>query len=314
MRTLISITLVLIAALAAALGAAAQYDDEPAPAHLVLSVEGDIENAVFNRLEWGVTDFAPLLPATSLRSNDYFELPPDTTIVILCADLTLSEQRSAGVPDCPERPVDPAFFYPGDPAWLPDEGPATVTIADTSPAPDDINAPGQYDLVPLEGDKQALITERVAVIDALPVADDVKAFALSSLYREAGVTFDAVNVLLGLEGLGCQRAGQPVQPPSGTERPLVKSPVLYLRLGELYQMLDQLEIAARYYGCAQGLAEALNDPANIALAAARRANTADIADAIPFYQMAIDNYALIGATDYTETMASFCGRDCTLPE
>lgn len=316
MRTLISFALVLILAVTAVTlvpaGSMSAQDAEREAVHLVLAVNSS--GAVsFNRIEWGVTAFAPLFPGTGVRANDFMDVSADTTITILCADLALVRQRGSGVPDCSTYLQDPVFRYVDDPEWLPaDVG--VVTVTESSPQPDEIFATGEFQVAAAGDSLLAAVTEQVSAIAALDVPDDAKAFALATYYREQGMTFDAVNALLALPEVGCQREGQTVAPPRADERPLAKLPVTYLRLGELYQELGNDDIAARYYGCAATLAETLEDPANLALASARWANIVDIATATPLYQVAIDSYAQLGARGYAETMAEFCGRDCRLPD
>ncbi|NDJ74771.1 MAG: hypothetical protein GYB65_00815 [Chloroflexi bacterium] len=285
-----SITLILLVLLvgpalwSAAHPAGAQGGGNSDVTHLVLGIEGNAQEAVFNRLEWDFDAFVPLTPGTSLRANDYMEMPSGTTVWILCADLEIQSQSSVGVPPCSEYPEQTAFSFPDDPTWQPGDEPDGGGTTDLSGA--------------------------VNTINGLSVEDDVKAFALAALLRNNGQTADAIEQLTALPELGCQRPGA-VRVPDEAEYPLVQSPTLYLRLGELYEISGDSETAKRYYGCARTLADGLNDPATTALAAAREANASEIGDAIPLYQIAINNYQAIGAVDYVEEMVSYCGRDCT---
>ncbi|NLX09516.1 MAG: tetratricopeptide repeat protein [Chloroflexi bacterium] len=319
MRSLISAGLAILIALAAigigsgALpGALAQYSG-PEPAHLVLSVDNGTD-ARLNRMDWDVNAWAPLVPAASVRASDYIDLSGRTTVRILCANLTVIEQRGSEVPRCDPLP-DPAFVYLDDPTWTSSPDDLQVTVAGEGvEAPPEVDDPGAFTLVPLAEADRAAIVEQSEAILAVDASPEARAFALASYYRTEGLLFDAVSALTALPDLGCTERRPTVELTPDDGLSVLESPVLYLRLGELFQMLGQDEDAGRNYTCAAEIALALNDPANAALAFARRANLADdTAAASELYQAAIDNYAALGAIEQANAMLQICGlRNCTL--
>ena len=321
MRKLTLIGLILLAvvtALPAGSGlrdAGAQGRDRT-PVNLVLSVDNGVE-ARLNRMDWDVNAWAPVTPGTGVRASDYIDLLGRTTLTILCTDLKLLEQRGSEAPRCDPYPYTPVFFYADDPAWIGEGASGAVWVTDVDPAsfPPEIRDPDRIDLRLLEGGDLARVTEQTQAILDLDLSPEATAFALSSYYRGQGMLIDAIGALTALPDLGCTERRPAVEPPTADRRPLVQSPVLYLRLGELYELIGQNEDAERTYLCAAALAEALDDPANAALAYARQANIAeDTAQAIALYQRAIDNYALLGAMDAAQLMLDTCGlRNCAMP-
>jgi tetratricopeptide (TPR) repeat protein len=209
-----------------------------------------------------------------------------------------------------------AFFYLDDPTWVPTENPDRVVVGstDTSAIPQEIDNPGGFNLEALEGDALARVSERTDTILSLDISAEAQAFALSSYYRSEDMLFDAIGVLSATD-LGCTERSRTVELSGNTERTFAESPVVYLRLGEMYQMLGQRDDAERYYRCSADLATNLQDPANAALANARLANIAqDAAQATEFYQNAINNYMALDATTNANAMLEICGlRNCTLP-
>jgi len=321
MRKLTLIGLILLAVIAA-LPAGAGLRDAGAqgrdrtPVNLVLSVDNGVE-ARLNRMDWDVNAWAPVVPGTGVRASDYIDLLGRTTLTILCTDLKPLEQRGSEVPRCDAYPSTPLFFYADDPAWTGDDGPTSVRVTDADPDsfPPEIRDPDALDLSVLDGDDRARVAEQTQAITGLDLSPEGTAFALASYYRGQGMLLDAIGALTALPDLGCTERRPAVEPPPANRRPLVQSPVLYLRLGELYEMIGQVEDAGRSYLCAADLAEALDDPANAGLAYARQANIAeDTAQAIDLYQRAIDNYALLGAMDAAQFMLDTCGlRNCAMP-
>ncbi|MBN1680695.1 MAG: tetratricopeptide repeat protein [Anaerolineae bacterium] len=319
MRTAAFLVLFLAVLLAGGPGASRQViaqDGGPELAHLVLDVIND-GDARINRMDWDVNAFAPLFPATSVRESDYIDISGRTTLTILCADLTLIEQRGSEVPRCQPYPAVAAFYYVDDPSWSGPDAPVTVVVSspDAAGIPPEVRNPSAYSLDPLTDDEMAQVAGAVGTITGLGVSPEAQAFALSSYYRGQGMIFDSLAALLVLPDLGCSERRPFVDPPAGIERPLVQSPALYVRLGEIFQVLGQNEDALRYYRCATELAETVGDPANTALAYARQANLMeDSEQATQFYQVAIDNYMSLGALASANTMLEICGsRNCTLP-
>lgn len=311
------ILLALIAILIGAPGSAAGQGGALEPAHLVISVNNGTD-ALLNRMEWDVNAWAPLFPATAVRTGDYIELSGRTTVIVMCTDLSLLEQRSSEVPNCDPYPQSTSFFYLDDPTWVPTENIERVVVgsADTSALPEEIENPGGFNLEALEGDALARVSERTSTILGLDIPAEAQAFALASYYRSEGMLFDAIGVLSAAD-LGCTERSRTVDPAGAAEqRTVAQSPVVYLRLGEMYQMLGQRDDAERYYRCSAELGNALQDPSNVALANARLANIAqDTAQAIEFYQTAINNYMLLDATTNANAMLEICGlRNCALPE
>lgn len=314
MRTRVSLV-ILIVLIALAAGPVWAQGGGLQPAHLVLSVDNGTE-ARLNRMDWDVEAWAPLFPATSVRSNDYIDLQGRTTVMILCADLTLVDQRGSESPGCDPYAYGEAFIYADSPRWLPDdEARGAIPILSDESVPPEITDPGAISMQVLGEGDLAAITQQADMILNLPVSEEAQAFALSSLYRAQGLFIDSIRELTALPDIGCSARRPFVDPPSGDTISLVQSPVLYLRLGELFQLVAQDEDALRYYQCAAEQAEALSDPSSTALAYARQgAMAADPAEAIRLYQLAIDNYAALGATEDANAMLEICGsRNCTLP-
>lgn len=291
-------------------------DTSPELAHLVLGIEVGGTVAI-NRVDWDVNAFAPVVPGTAVRSSDFLELSGRTTARVLCADLVLLEQRGSEVPRCDLYAQDPAFRYADDPAWQPDEGSLTIVAlpADLALLPADVDATA-FTRNELVGDELARVLERTDTIASLDLPVEAQAFALAAYYRTEGMVLDALGVLSVIPDVGCSARRPTVELPGGDDVPLVQSPVLYLRIGELYQMLDLPEDAQRNYLCATRLAEAIGDPATTALGYARQATLFDDpARASEFFQAAIDNYAALGATEDATMLLDLCGRaNCALPE
>jgi hypothetical protein len=316
-QTLI-IPLMLLALVLIASPAAAQPRQQSGtgsePAHLVLTLDNGAD-ARLNRVDWDVNAWSPLLPGAGIRSSDYIDLAGRTTVRVLCTDLTLLDQRGSEVPRCNPYPSVTAFYFADDPAWtMRDQSPTVFTLpAGVGTLPPGFD-PGAYGASELSGGSLDTVLAGIQAIQALGVPDDAQALALASLYRSNDLPLDALGVLLALPDLGCTQRPT-VQPPDGEDRPMVQSPVMYLRVGELYEMLGQLDDAARNYQCAATLADGFNDPADSALAYARWANVApDPAQAVQFYQFSINNYAAIGAVDLVNTVLEICGsRNCTAP-
>lgn len=294
----------------------AQGDYGPEPAHLVMSVDGE-GDARLNRMDWDVNAWAPLYPGTGVRANDYIDLSGKATVSILCADLTLIEQRGSEVPRCYAAP-EPTFIYLDDPGWVPSpEETQTVVVfsSDLSGLPPEILNPGGVNLNELTGDEASRVSAQRDTILALNLSPEAQAVALSSLYRTQGMTFDAISVLITLPEIGCSTRRPFIEPPAEGERPLLQLPVVYIRLGESFQILGQTEDAQRYYNCAGELAQTLGDPANGALAFARQANMAEeLAVKTQLYQSAINNYMQLGAVEDADVMLNRCGSsNCTMP-
>jgi hypothetical protein len=310
--------LIVIAMLAAAPGAippaAAQGGDTPEPAHLVLSVDNGTE-ARINRMDWDVNAWAPLFPGASVRASDYLDLAGRTTLSILCADLTVIDQLGSEAPRCNPYPGTPAFYYADDPTWTMRDSTETVVTLPDGTIPPEVRNPGSYSVSVLGGADLDALNAQVSAIMGLGVPPEAQAFALSSLYRDQGVLFEALGVMTAISDLGCSERRPAVEPPPADARPLLQSPVVYLRVGELYEMLGQNEDAMRNYRCAGDLAQATDDPADLALAYARQANlVGDPTQAIQFYQQAVDSYAQLGAKNDVDGLMNLCGaRNCTAP-
>jgi hypothetical protein len=296
--------------------AAQEASSSPIPAHLVVSVTGS--GARINRMDWDLNAFSPVFPGASARASDYIDLSGRTTVIVVCTDLTVIDQRGSEVPQCSTYPALTAFIYEDDPTWTVPSGALTVVTlpADLAPVPPEVTDPTAYTLKELAGSDLDALRTVVNTINGLDLTDEAKAFALSSYYRSQDATFAALGALTALPDLGCTSRRPTVTPPTGEDRPLAQSPVLYLRVGELYQMLGQNDDAMRNYGCAADLAQALSDPADLALASARQANvTSDPAQAIQFYQTAIDNYSALGAKTQASALLDICGsRNCTISQ
>jgi hypothetical protein len=318
MRKLAILTSVLVlAALVAQSSVIAQDSggDSMEPAHLVLTVASGGE-ARINRMDWDVNAFAPIFPGTGVRGSDYIDLSGRTTLQILCADLSLIDQRGSEVPSCDPYPAQSRFLYLDDPAWTVESAPTIVTFpADLASVPAEIVNPNGYNFNELVGGELDAVRADVAAITELGLPAEAQAFALASLYRGNDMLFQSLAESNAISGLECIERRPSVTPPSDDTRTLVQSPVLYIRIGELYQLLGQQEDALRNYRCAGELAQTIGDPANVALAFARWANIEpDGAQAIQYYQRAIDNYARLGAVDNANAMLEICGlRNCTMP-
>jgi hypothetical protein len=226
------------------------------------------------------------------------------------------EQLGSEVPRC--NPVtDPAFEYVDDPTWMPEDGPLSVVVvsSDISGLPAEILDPAAFNFNELVGDELEAVAQATDTILSIPTTTEAQAIALSNYYRNEGLLFDAISVLVTLPDIGCTSRRPSVDPPSGPELPLLQTPVVYLRLGELFQMLGQVEDATRYYRCAADLSDALGDPANAALAYARLASLAEALETkTQLYQFSINNYAALGASDNATAMLDRCGSsNCALP-
>ena len=284
------------------------------PVHLVLALTDEAE-ANINRMDWDVNAFAPVQPGTAARASDFIDIAGRTTLTILCADLTLIEQHGSEVPRCEPYAPDPAFFYVDDPTWSMTANPATtITVypPELANTPPDVN-PSAYALVTLSGDALNTVTTQAQTIMGLNVSPAAKAFALASLYRSRGMALEALSMLQALPDVQCS-ARRPSVDASAVSDPLAASPVTYLRMGELYDILGMRDDALRNYICAATRAEETSDPANLALAFARQANlTTDPVRAIELYQQAINAYAGLGAMDDANALLEICGlRNCTL--
>jgi len=304
----------LVAAPGAILPATAQGRDTPEPAHLVLSVDNGTE-ARINRMDWDVNAWAPLFPGTSVRASDYLDLAGRTTLVILCTDLSVINQLGSEAPRCNPYPGTPAFYYTDDPTWTMRGRAGAVAMLPGGTIPPEVRDPGSYTVTELGGADLDALNAQVSAILGLGIPPEAQAFALSNLYRSRGVLFEALGVMTAMPDLGCSERRPAVEPPPADARPLLQSPVVYLRMGELYEMLGQNEDALRNYRCAGDLAQVTGDPADLALAYARQANLADDpGQAIQFYQQAINNYALLGAKNSVDALVNLCGaRNCTAP-
>ncbi len=284
------------------------------PVHLVLALTDEGE-ANINRMDWDVNAFAPVQPGTAARASDFIEVAGRTTLTILCADLTLIEQHGSEVPRCEPYAPDPAFFYVDDPTWSMTANPvASITVypPELANTPQDVT-PGAYALVTLSGDALDTVTAQAQTIMGLNISPAAKAFALAGLYRSQGMALEALSMLQALPDVQCS-ARRPSVDASSVSDPLAASPVTYLRMGELYDILGMPDDALRNYICAATRAEETGDPANLALAFARQANlTTDPVRAIELYQQAINAYAGLGAMDDANALLEICGlRNCTL--
>jgi len=307
------ITIIILASVP--VGVTAQQGDLE-PAHLVLSVDNGID-ARLNRMDWDVNAWAPLFPAMGVRSSDYIELAGRTTVMVLCSDLTLLDQRGSEVPRCDPYASETFFFYLDDPTWTPDESTeVVVSSADPASFPPEIRDPGAHNLRELSDSERSDIAAQVDTILGLGLSSDAEAFALSSLFRSYGMLFDAIGTLTALPDLQCTERNRTAEITSSDQRTLTESPALYVRLGELYQMIGQNEDANRSYECAVALGESAGDPANTALAYARLANISeDTAEATQLYQLSINNYAMLLAINDANAVLEVCGlRNCTLPQ
>lgn len=322
MRKLVSLLVVMVLSLAAFSGVVAQDSQDAVPvagsaepAHLIVTVASGGEARV-NRMDWDVNAFAPVYPGTGVRASDYIDISGRTTLQILCADLSLLEQRGSEVPRCDPYPADPAFFYASDPAWTMPDGVRTVVTypANLATIPAEVVNPGGYNLNELVGGQLDVVIAQRDAIQSLGMSANAQAYALGSLYRGEGMIFQALAELVAMEGLECIARRPSVTPPSGDTYTLVQSPVVYLRIGELYELLGQREDALRNYRCAADLAQTVGDTAGTALAFARWGNLEpDPAAAIQYYQESINNYAALGAAD-AEIMLEICGsRNCAMP-
>jgi tetratricopeptide (TPR) repeat protein len=310
------LTLLVFAALTEGARPPASAQDVGAlePAHLVVVVEGG-GDARINRVDWDVNAFAPVFPGTAVRGSDYIDLSGRTTLQIVCADLTLLDQRGSEVPRCNPYPEQAVFFYVDDPAWSMSGGATTTVVtlpADLAAIPPEVVNPSAYNLNELTGGELDAALGSVSAILALNLPAEAQAFALSQFYRGQGVYFEALGALTALPDLGCSARRPAVEPPQGDARPLAQSPVTYLRIGELYEILGQQEDALRNYQCAVTLAEALGDTADAALGYARWGNIEpDPAQAVAHYQTSINLYTLLGAQDNANAMLEICGsRSC----
>jgi hypothetical protein len=303
--------------LVVALPYAAAQDSDPRgdteqPAHLVLSVT-DGGEAMINRMDWNVNAFAPVQAGTSVRGSDYIDVSGRTTLVILCADLKQIEQLGSEAPQCDPYAQNPAFLYPNSPVWsMVGQQVAVITFpANLASTPDGVDT-SQYRVSELAGGDLDRVVAKQQTITGLSLEPEQKAFALGSFYRGEGMVFEALTTLTALTEGQCGRT--PSVNAAQTSTQIAASPVLYLRIGELYDILGMLDNAARYYQCAAGLAQDNGDQANAGLAFARQANIApDPVQAIDLYQFAINNYAALGATDDANALLDICGaRNCTL--
>ena len=317
MRKFVIVGLLLIMALAGMMPAVTAQEDTGAlePGHLVLSLDSGGAARV-NRMDWDVNAFAPVHAGTTVRGSDYVDLSGRTTVYIVCTDLTLLTQRGSEAPRCDPYPSAPAFYYLDDPTWLPAEGAITVVTQSGTTVPAEVTTADSHNRNELVGDELTQVTARTDAILGLELDASAKAFALASFYRTEGMYYDALTTLAALPDLGCTARRPSVDAPDSEPVPLVQSPSVYVRIGELYQLLGQPEDALRNYRCAASLSEALEDPANTALSYARQGNLVqDPGQAVQFYQIAIDNYATLGAQDNLNAMAEICGlRNCTVPE
>jgi hypothetical protein len=285
------------------------------PIHLVLSVESD-GDVTINRIDWNVNGLSPVYPGTGVRGSDYLNLSGRSTLSVLCTDLQLIDQRNSEAPRCNTYPSITAFFYADDPTWTPSSGAPTVVVTDPPTIPPEVTTDlGAFNLQTLSGDQQAQVSQVTNTIMSLGVDTAAQAVALSSYYTSQEMYFDAIGVMTSLPDLQCTAQRPKVQAPEGGKRPLLQSPVVYLRLGELFQMIGQIQDAQRYYQCAQELSDGLSDTADSALAYARLANVwPDPGQAIQFYQTSINLYVQLGATDYANSLLEICGsRNCTMP-
>jgi hypothetical protein len=130
-----------------------------------------------------------------------------------------------------------------------------------------------------------------------------------------GLYYDAVNLLLSSSALQCVQ--RPFVEPDTSDGVIntLESPQTYIRLGEWYHIINGADASEQFLNCAFELAGQLGDTANQALAAARLGDFAtDSNNKIEWYQLAINLYAPLTATNSIDALIEACGSaNCTRP-
>ena len=288
-----------------------RQDDIKMPVHIIIGVDGEWSDMAFNRSAW--EDYSatnPLSPGMALQDRDFVEISGSTTLRILCADLSASEMLANSAPECGATDT-PAFINMDTPLWAF----ANVDVLITSDAivmPDDL---ADSDLIPIMADDatRAQITQTLASIGELGLEAGTQAYVEAYALASQGIYLDAVNTLLAVEDLQCTDRRNFVEVTDGNS--IYENPSVYLRMGEWYAILGNLNVSARYLQCAGELAEANADLLNVGLAYSRLAVVTEDAEArTASYQAAIDTFNALSADTAVADLLDACGSaNCTAP-
>ncbi len=278
----------------------AQDVAETPVSHIVVSVEGTVN---VSREGWDILAESPVVPGASLRPGDYLVFSGSSEAVVLCADMTLSQQFADGVVSCNPNLETPAFYYPDELDWMSSD----VTVTANTPVP----ANPEIELVALSEEELLTLTDMATALNDLELSPDVIAFAQANLLARYHLYYDAIDLLMGQEAVQC--IDRAIVRPTG-ESPILESSVTYLRLGEWSHYVADDEASRRYFTCALQLANETQDIGNIALISARLGDVTADQEAFQHYQVAIDSYAALQADEAVEAVLEFCGsRNCTDP-
>jgi hypothetical protein len=300
---LVIIASLLVSRLGPAGLAQAQAPATESPAHLLLLIEGTVG---VSREGWSLLAQSPAVVGTSLREGDYLVFSGASRAVILCADLTISEQFADGVAKCSPNPANPAFYYPDSLEWFPNTlmvmtTPDTVLPADTE----------GVQLAALAVDDLTALNTLLNTVTTLQFDADVDAYVRASIYARYGLYYDALNMLITQEGLQCREAT--IVRPTG-QSAILESPTVYLRAGEWFYFTGDREASERFFTCARQLALNMSDTGNAALAAARLGDVTSDPNPFQFYQEAISGFASLQASETVDGLLILCGvRNCSDP-
>lgn len=288
-----------------------RQNDETMPVHLIIGVDGDWSAIAVNRSTWD--DFSitnGVHPGMALQSRDYVEVSGDNALIILCSDLSTTELFANGVPEC-DNTDTPAFINMDKPVWT-FENEQVLVESDEFLMPDDL---ADSDKVPVLAD-EATRGEIVALLENLLAVDmdfDTQAFVGSYALASHGFYLDAVNTMLTVETLQCSDRRNFVEVSDGNS--IYESPSVYLRMGEWYAILGNLDVSARYLQCAADLAEENGDALSAGLAYSRLAVVStDATQRTAYYQTAIEAFNSLSADVAVENLLDACGSaNCTAP-
>ncbi|MCI0712470.1 MAG: hypothetical protein L0154_20105 [Chloroflexi bacterium] len=280
----------------------AQGDDNAQPANIIITIEGETS---YNRSTWddpSVNNFA--LPGTPLHLDDYLRVPGDSTVLVICADLSTVPLLADDTPECNVVPENPAFIAFDALDW--DLTDVNILATDETDVPQGVD-------VEITDDVDQ-VNAYATAIQALPLDDDAQVYALAYMRASNGFYLDAINELQSLEDLQCTEERREVE--INGDVTITSAPTTYLRLGEWFAIAGNTDVGERYLNCARAVADETGDQVTYALASVRLATlTSDADTATGYYQEAIERFNALTATDAMETVLDLCGSaNCTRPE
>ena len=286
-----------------------RQNDDKLPVHIIIGVDGEWSAITLNRSDW--EDFNAtnaVHPGMALQDRDYVGVSGDNALLILCADLSESELFANGVAECSATDT-PAFVNMDTPLWS-NEGVDTLIASDAIVMPENAG-----DITPILADEDTIaqMSETVNSVGALGLEPGTEAYVGAYALASQGFYLDAVNTLLAVDDLQCSERRAFVDVVDGDS--IYESPSVYLRMGEWYGVLGNLEVSARYFQCAIDVAEANDDALSAGLGYSRLAVvTEDAVERTAHYQAAIDNFNILSAEGAVESLLDACGSaNCSAP-